>query len=239
MQRAPTLKRFHPSLYHLKTLTSTTTTTTTITTTTSMQRPFSTTTTSSSSSELPKIKHLAYTVLLLFGGAITYNSFSFPKHNKPHITQQLQQQQQQQQHPNNWDLKLKFNVFDHFFELKHFRDEQDWILLKTQIRSYSQELDSAKFWLKQILDKDLLCQNPHCICGDLIRKCLEVTDRLKDLSLQIEATMDLCAKNSDFQFYFLKDFKVMVAQFRHSKRVVFDALIYFQELEQQHHWSSK
>ncbi|KAM4094426.1 hypothetical protein ACB094_06G194400 [Castanea mollissima] len=230
MQRALTLKCFPPSLYHLKPPTSTTTT--------SIQRPFSTTTSSSSSSsssELPKIKHLAYTVLLLFGGAITYNSFSFPKHNKPHITQQLQQQQ----HPNNWDLKLKFNVFDHFFELKHFRDEQDWILLKTQIRSYSQELDSAKFWLKEILDKDLLCQNPQCICGDLIRKCLEVTDRLKDLSLQIEATMDLCAKNSDFQFYFLNDFKVVVAQFRHSKRVVFDALIYFQELEQQHHWSSK
>jgi hypothetical protein len=139
-------------------------------------------------------------------------------------------QTQQQQLPNGIitcsDLKVKMKVVDYLIELKP--DHQAWHLLKTQIRSYTQELDSARFGFQEILAKDLLCHKPHC--GD-IKECLEKVDELKDLSLEIEAAMDKCTKNSEIKFY-LRDFKYLVELLRDSKRKVFGALKYFQELEQ-------
>ncbi|KAF3947205.1 hypothetical protein CMV_026631 [Castanea mollissima] len=180
MQRALALKRFHrPSLYHnhLKTLTSTTTST---------QHPFSTTTTTTttSSSQLPKIKYLACTAGLLFGGAIIYNSFSFPNHNKP----------QQQPSCYVYNLKLNFEVFSHLIELKRERDEQACNFLKTQIRIYSLELYFAKFGLMEILYRDSLHHIPPC--GDAIRQCLEAIDNTQHALLQLDTTMDICMRSS-------------------------------------------
>ena len=142
-------------------------------------------------------------------------------------------QPQPQQQPNGVitcsDLKVKLKVVDYLIELKP--DDQAWSLLKTQIRNYSLELDSARFGFREILDKDLLCHKPHC--GD-IRECLEMADELKDLSLEIEAAMDNCIRISDIKLH-LRDFKYLVARVRDSKRKVFGALKYFQELEQRDH----
>uniref|UniRef100_A0A7N2MDF9 Uncharacterized protein n=2 Tax=Quercus lobata TaxID=97700 RepID=A0A7N2MDF9_QUELO len=141
--------------------------------------------------------------------------------------------QPQPQQPNGVitcsDLKVKLKIVDYLIELKP--DDQAWSLLKTQIRNYSLELDSASFGFREILDKDLLCHKPHC--GD-IRECLEMADELKDLSLEIKAAMDNCIRNSDIKLH-LKDFKYLVARVRDSKRKVFGALKYFQELEQRDH----
>nr|POE69432.1 hypothetical protein CFP56_34018 [Quercus suber] len=50
-----------------------------------------------------------------------------------------------------------------------------------------------------------------------------MADELKDLSLEIEAAMDNCIRNSDIKLH-LRDFKYLVARVRDSKRKVFGAL---------------
>ncbi|KAK4578591.1 hypothetical protein RGQ29_028619 [Quercus rubra] len=216
MQRALTLKRLHHH-HHFKPLTSTTTSTST-------QHPFSTTTTttssSSSSSQLPKIKYLACTAGLLFSGAIIYDSFSFPNHNKP-------------QQPNSYDynLKLNFKVFSHLIELKRERDEQAWNFLKTQIRVYSRELYFAKFGLIEILSRDSLHRIPPC--GDAIRECLEAIDEIQQALLQLDTSMDMCMRSSVTKFFYFRKFKYWVAAIGKSKREVLDLFEYLQKLEQQ------
>ncbi|KAL4621629.1 hypothetical protein ACB092_06G242900 [Castanea dentata] len=188
------------------------------------QKPLSQTLKSLLKLTLPTIASTA-TATLFF---IRFN----PKSLLVPTTTQPQPQQQQQQ-PNGVitcsDLKVKLKVVDYLIELKP--DDQAWNLLKTQIRNYSLELDSARFGFREILDKDLLCHKPHC---EDIRECLEMVDELKDLSLEIEAAMDNCIRNSDIKLY-LRDFKYLVARVRDSKRKVFGALKYFQELEQRDH----
>ncbi|KAF3951664.1 hypothetical protein CMV_022711 [Castanea mollissima] len=188
------------------------------------QKPLSQTLKSLLKLTLPTIASTA-TATLFF---IRFN----PKSLLVPTTTQPQPQPQQQQ-PNGVitcsDLKVKLKVVDYLIELKP--DDQAWNLLKTQIRNYSLELDSARFGFREILDKDLLCHKPHC---EDIRECLEMVDELKDLSLEIEAAMDNCIRNSDIKLY-LRDFKYLVARVRDSKRKVFGALKYFQELEQRGH----
>lgn len=123
-----------------------------------------------------------------------------------------------------FDLKEKLKVVDFVIEVKP--DDQAWHLLKTQIRSYSRELESATDGFQEIVAKDLLCHKAHC--GD-IRECLEMAGELMDLTREIEAAMDKCA-NNDIR-YCLRHFKDLVAQVRDSKGRVFGALKYFQELE--------
>ncbi|XP_059459238.1 uncharacterized protein LOC132188725 [Corylus avellana] len=123
-----------------------------------------------------------------------------------------------------FDLKVKMKVVDFVLEVKP--DDQAWHLLKTQLRGYSQELESARFGFQEILAKDLLCHRARC--GD-IRECLEMADELEGLSREIEEAMDRC-RDKDIKYY-LKDFKGLVARVRDSKGDVFRALKYFQELE--------
>nr|POF23418.1 hypothetical protein CFP56_07330 [Quercus suber] len=157
---------------------------------------------------------------LLFSGAVIYDSFSFPKHNKP-------------QQPNSYDynLKLNFKVFSHLIELKRERDEQAWNFLKTQIRVYSREMYFAKFELIEILYRDSLHHIPAC--GDAIRECLEAIDIMQQALLKLDTTMDVCMRSSVTKFFYLREFKYWVARIGKSKREVLDLLEYLQKLEQQ------
>ncbi|KAG6669718.1 uncharacterized protein LOC122287324 [Carya illinoinensis] len=125
-----------------------------------------------------------------------------------------------------FDLKVKMKVVDYVIEVKP--DDQAWHLLKFQIRSYSQELDSARYGFQEILAKDLLCHKAYS-CN--IRGCLEMANELKDVSTDIEVAMENCTYN-DIKYY-LRDFKDLVARVKDSKGQVFGALAYFQELEQE------
>ncbi|XP_062155269.1 uncharacterized protein LOC133863341 [Alnus glutinosa] len=123
-----------------------------------------------------------------------------------------------------FDLKVKMKVVDFVLEVKP--DDQAWHLLKTQIRCYSQELESARFGFQEILAKDLLCHRARC---GHIRECLEMADELEGLSREIVEAMDRC-RDKEIKYY-LRDFKDLVARVRDSKGDVFRALKYFQELE--------
>ncbi|XP_071719212.1 protein SLOW GREEN 1, chloroplastic-like [Rutidosis leptorrhynchoides] len=108
-------------------------------------------------------------------------------------------------------------------------ENSDWQLLKSQLHGYVGDIDSAKQGFEEILTKDPL--RPEAYRGLMWLARSESVEELKNLEKRVMERMELCIKEKKKDG--VRDFKILLAQFRENEGKYNDALKIYQELSKE------